>query len=361
MWLERLGVEGVRNLVGAELNWCPGLNVLVGDNGAGKTSVLEAVYLLSRGRSFRTGRIERVISNWGKGLRVTARVRKDGEGTVRVGMERGGGQRRLRVDGEEQDSIAALAGRLPVLAFEPGSHELVEGGPGERRRFLDWGVFHVEPQFLVTWRRYHRALKQRNAALRSGEGPRGAEVWEPELAEAGDALSAMREAYADRLRRVMPSWLERIAPDLHDVTATFHRGWPEDTSLPTALESERGRAMGLGYTTRGPHRCDLLLKQGANSAAGVLSRGQQKLLALAMVFAQCELYARDRGSAPILLLDDLSSELDVGHQGLTLEHAADLGAQVLLTALFAPPAAEHWPGEKKLFHVERGRVTEVVE
>lgn len=350
--LTRLDIRCLRNIQSLSMDPGAGVNVVLGRNGAGKTSVLEGIWILSRGRSFRSGRIEQVVREGEEGLQVVGRVVGAERGERVVGVERSRGSRQLRVGGESVDSVAALTRLLPAVVFEPHAHELVEGGPEHRRRMLDWGVFHVEPGFLDDWRSYQRGLRQRNVCLREGDG-RGAAAWEGAMAEAGEEVSGMRARYAARLEAVLPEVLGTLAPEMEGVGMTYRCGWEAEESLVEVLAAGRGGDLRAGHTTAGPHRAELRLTVAGKQAARRLSRGQEKLLALALICSQTVLYMRDTGRRPVMLLDDLPSELDAEHLERVVAWLGALDAQVFATAVTWPAAFDGWGGASR-FHVEQG-------
>ncbi|TVS11485.1 MAG: DNA replication/repair protein RecF [Wenzhouxiangella sp.] len=352
MTLDRLSIQGVRNLEPVEL--CPGagLNWLSGPNGAGKTSVLEALYVLARGRSFRTHRLSSVIQHGVQSLRVVARRLDDQR---RLGMERSADSWRGRIDGRDCQRLSEFAAALPLVLMEPDSHRLIDGGPDHRRQFLDWQLFHVEPSYLDTWRRYARFLRQRNAALKAGAPDRVLEALEGPMIRAGDQLNHWREgqvaAVAESVTRLGAELGLRL-PGV--IELNYRRGHPPDQGLAESLEEFRQRDRELGYTRRGPHRADLLLSSGGRSAAQELSRGQQKLLALLLLLAKLELVAEQGERRPILLLDDPVSELDDAHLDQLLAWLSAQAVQVWVTA------TSECPVQATMFHVERGQIRSVV-
>jgi len=355
MRVERLALENFRLFDQAELHPEPGLNLFVGGNGAGKTSILEAVYLLAYGRSFRGAVRDGLIRRGEAVLRVFAEV-QDSD-LRRLGLERGVRDWQARIDGRPVAGLSELYREVAVVCFEPGSHELIAGGSEYRRRYLDWALFHVEPAFLPAWRRHQRALKQRNALLKSGTPDSASlEAWETELAESGEALTAQRENYLDRLHPLLGRLIGHLLPEAGAPQLRFQRGWAKDVSLAEALTAARPRDALLGHTTVGPHRADWSLGFEHLPARENFSRGQEKLVALACILAQAELFAADRGAWPILCLDDLASELDRPHLEDTLEHLSRTGAQILLTGTEVPAALDAWPGNYRTFHVERGQI-----
>ena len=348
-------IQGLRCLDEVNLGLFPGLQIFAGANGAGKTSILEAAYLLSHGRSFRAGTREVLMKRGGSALSIYAEL-QHGDGRVsRLGLGRSGSRWEARMDGESI-ALGQLVRECAVVCFEPGSHALIAGAAEERRRFLDWGVFHVEHDFLVTWQRYQRALKQRNSLLRS-EGlvpDEWLQPWERELGTAGELIHGYRQLYLDALRPHLEHEAQRLLPELGRVELRYRPGWAEGNRLEDELAGHRGRDRARGHTTVGSHRADWSVSFEHAPQREHLSRGQEKLTALACLLAQAALYADRRGEWPIVCLDDLASELDLEHQAALVEQLAQVQAQVLITGTEVPAALNACPAH--MFHVEQGRV-----
>jgi DNA replication and repair protein RecF len=357
MELTRLVVTDVRSVAAAELELGPGLNLITGGNGAGKTSLLEAVHLLGYGRSFR-GRVRDGLVRVGQPhLDVFLEWRDGASRARRAGLRHAGAQWEARLDGQPAPSLTELCAELAVVTFEPGSHALIAGGGEGRRRFLDWSLFHVEPAFLPLWRRYARALKQRNALLKAGPSPASLGAWERELADSGEPLTGLRVAALESLEPVLADTAREFLAELGPATLEFQAGWRQaDLSLADALLLGRERDLATGFTGVGPHRADWKLAYAGLPAPAVLSRGQEKLTALACVVAQARAFAARQGEWPVVCLDDLASELDLPHQRRVLAALLGSGAQVLLTATEPPAVLADLPRPSRMFHVEQGRV-----
>ena len=352
MALLRLAAEDVRNIEAAQLELSPALTLIWGANGSGKTSLLEAAFLLGRGRSFRTRNTDRLIRYGQAHLRVTGQLAADIE-PLPVGIEVRRGSVTARVAARPVESLAELSRAFPVQVIEPGIHRLVEEGGHRRRRWIDWAVFHVEPQFVDTWVRYARALKQRNAALRTQ--PSEAALWDPEVARLGELISESRTRVVESLQ---PYWHEVLAA-LTGLPVELHyvRGWAADLTLASALESSRARDAARGLTHAGPHRGDISLRVHGRPAREVLSRGQQKLTAVAMTIAQLQLL-RDRAqTTPTLLLDDPAAELDSVHLGAFIAQVRALRCQLVVTSLTSE--SQLFGAPDRTFHMDQGRVQPV--
>jgi DNA replication and repair protein RecF len=351
--IKELRIDNLRNLVSVQLRAHPALNVLVGDNGAGKTSILEAIMVLSRGRSFRTTVTSELIGPAGASLKVFAETAGDDGRIGRLGLERAGKHWKARKNAVELSQISQLTRSLPLVLMEPNSHLLVSGTPEHRRKFLDWGVFHVEHGFLQIWRRYSRALKQRNAALR-GKNEEVIDSLDPILCPLGEQLNELRMAHAVNVNQEVEGLLPRLSKTMGKIAIQYRNGWGEG-DFSQALSENRSRDLERGQTHQGPHRAELVLMAGENLARTVLSRGEQKTLSAALLLAQAGLLSR-LGEKPLVLLDDLASEFDENHFNCVLSMALEIGGQTWLTGTRLPELSN----EHSVFHVERGEVREVV-
>ncbi|MEO6364843.1 MAG: DNA replication/repair protein RecF [Luteimonas sp.] len=358
--MTRLDVRNLRLLQPGTLIPAPGLNLITGPNGAGKTSVLEALHLLAYGRSFR-GRVrDGLIRTDAEAVEVFVEWSEETGRSRKAGLRHSGQRWEGRLDGQPVAQLGELCAALAAVTFEPGSHALVSGGGESRRRFVDWGLFHVEHEFFALWRRYARALKQRNVLLkvRSRETTQ-LDVWDRELAEAGEPLGRWRQDYLDALQGSLEAITADFLPNLGKATFTYQSGWRRDEMpLVDALLLARERDLATGFTSVGPHRADWRVDYHERPARESLSRGQSKLTALACLLVQAQHFANRRGEWPVILLDDLGSELDQEHQFRVLRHLMAGNAQVFLTGTETPRALESI-AVGAMFHVEQGRIQSV--
>jgi len=350
MSLTELALEDVRCLRRAELHLHPRQNLIWGSNASGKTSLLEAIFLLGRGRSFRTRNSERLIRHGEPRLRVVGKT--DGVPAESIGVEVSRADGTVaKVRGAYVSSLAELSRAFAVQVIEPGAHKLIEEGAQRRRRWMDWAVFHVEPEFIDVWSRYARALKQRNAALKST--PAQASVWDAEVAKQGELIATLRQGFVERLQ---PHWAVTVR-ELTGLEVELHyaRGWAADVSLSEALTAARDRDIARGVTHVGPHRADIVVRLERGLARETLSRGQQKLVAAAMTLSQLSLIQDQTGVLPTLLLDDPAAELDRERLARFVDRISQLRCQLVVTSL--SPEVQLFGAPDRVFHVEQGSIT----
>ena len=356
MHLTQLRIRDLRCLAAAELEPHSRLNLITGQNGAGKSSLLEAIHLLAYGRSFR-GRVRDGLIGTGASAVEVYVEWVEQDRLRRAGLRHSGASWEARLDGESVDLLGTLSAAIAVLTFDPGSHALIDGSNDVRRRYLDWGLFHVEPGFLSHWRRYARGLKQRNALLKQGAANQ-LQAWEMEMAEAGERLTEARRRYVAELEAGLAATAAALSPDLGPLAMEFASGWKEqELTLADALLLARDRDLAAGFTTVGPHRANWQLQSPLWPANEAPSRGQAKLCALACLLAQGEHFQKARGEAPVFLLDDFAAELDRRHQQRLLEVLRGNAWQAFVTGTEPPQGLES--AEFAGFHVEQGRIRKV--
>jgi DNA replication and repair protein RecF len=356
MALTLLEVTNLRILKHALVHPGGGLNVLVGPNGSGKTSLLEGIHMLGMGRSFRAGPAAHPIRRGETSLNVRGCWRSEEGGQVLLGIERGPEVRRIRVNGSTCDNAGALAQVLPLQAVLPDTRYLFLHSARFRRGVFDWGLFHVEPGFYETWTRYQRALRQRNAALRTGRPLAILEPWEQTLAETGEYIEELRARYLEPWQTLAAQYSEILLPGM-ELRLQRRRGWSEAQSLADVLSRERERDRREGYTRAGIHRADLQLTLEAAPLRECASQGQQMLAVLALRLAQVELLMRTSGRRCLLMLDDVLNQLDRERREALLARIAQLGVQTFVTVTeIGAWEASHWP-EPRVFHVEQGAIS----
>lgn len=363
MSISRLAVQQFRNITLADLSFSPEINLIYGENGSGKTSILEAISLLGMGRSFRSHKYKTLINRDCDSLTIFSKLEEKGGVVLPLGVSRfRNGTAEYRAAGESVPSAAELAKHLPVQVIEAHTFSLLEGSPNHRRQFMDWLVFHVEPEFYPAWKAAQKCLKQRNSLLKRGS-IEGFELapWDLELIQQSEVIRACRQRCFDQLKLVFEELCSSVFPD-QDAVITFYPGWERNSNYAQVLEASRSRDIASGYTHNGVHRADLRIKFGKALAIDVLSRGQQKLLVCALKVAQGILFNRLTGRRCVYLVDDLPSELDSANRGHLASWLKKIDCQVFVTGVDRDVMLDSWSEYKDLdlcvFHVKHGKIEE---
>jgi DNA replication and repair protein RecF len=354
MTLGLIRIKNLRNITEIEIEPAKGTNLIWGANGSGKTSLLEAIYILGRGRSFRNRENAAIIRKGQESLEIFGYLSEPDRERLGIGIRKKRKSTEARIGGEPVKKISLLARTLPISILTPRSHEILERGSQYRRRYLDWGVFHVEHSYRDVSERYHRILQQRNAALRRPGADSG--VWDRELVETGKQLNQIREGYIETLIPNVLDLCSRFLPQA-ELSFEWRRGWKGGLELEEALIQTRHTDTSRGYTATGPHRADLAIKINGELADRVVSRGQQKMLVAAMKIAQAQLTMKSTGTDTVMLVDDLPAELDAENRERLLGELKESRLQVYITGvekgLFQGGLVE------KMFHVEHGQTRDV--
>lgn len=358
MALGAFSLKNFRNIVDAHLNFDPKLNFIYGENGSGKTSLLEAIYMLGMGRSFRTRLTRSIITHDQKNLLISGQISVNEHRSVRIAIEKTlADGAKIHIDREKNANTAQLIGLLPIQIINADSYCLLNAGPMHRRKFVDWGVFHVEHSFYPAWKRYHRALKQRNALLKKKITNPELDAWGQELVESGLIINNLRKSYLDLFEPVFNEAI-RAFLGAYDFKLEYQSGWDSEKTLAEALASSKQRDLIYGSTQTGPHRADILFSHNKTPVSELLSRGQQKLFICALYIAQNRCLRKLSGKKTSYLIDDIGSELD--QVNLTKLTQTLLGEESQLFITGIQPQDLRLLGKEgrqtKMFHVEHGQI-----
>jgi len=356
MQVVRLKLNQFRNLAILDLNFSSRFNFIYGPNGSGKSSLLEAIYFLSLGRSFRSAFSSRAIHYEANKFSLFSIVLT--ESLLTLGLEKTRQGKMLIKIGNNFNTVSELVKILTMQLISPNSYALLNGGPRIRRRFIDWGVFHVEPQFFSIWKKFQQILKQRNAALQRQDLTEQLQIWNHEFIEISFEITRMREKYLQQLMPLITELVEELI-NLKGLTIKFYQGWDQRHALAEILHQSLSKDVMLGYTQHGPQRADLLIKLRSNPVHEILSRGEQKLLAYALQLAQGLLLKKLTEKACIYLFDDLFAELDSIKQGYLIALLKKLESQVFVTVIednLVKILSNNVDG--KIFQIDKGRILE---
>jgi len=332
--LTKLDVTSFRNIETVSIEPHPSLNLITGDNGSGKSTVLESIQCLSTGHSFRTRKAKELIRRSADAFSVTALFHDPNSARDhRAGlMRQRDGSVELRLDFEEMKRISEVTRLLPVKSLTPDSHQLIQDGPDERRAFLDWGVFHVEHSFFSTWQQFRRSLSQRNQLLRENGSSSELDSWNELYLESANQLDDFRKSYVESLALALQNRLETMNARFH-VELSYRSGWSSDYMLAELLVRNIDYHRRMKTTTDGPHRAEMVMLTNGVPAKQILSRGEQKVLVYLLHLAQLDLLQEKSNRQAVVLCDDLTSELDTEHSQKLVQQLVDLKGQIFVTGV----------------------------
>ncbi len=352
MIIRQFTATNFRCLARLEIEPSAEFTLICGPNASGKTSILEAIAYLGRGRSFRAAAAADLIRHGQHDFVLFGRV-AEAERETRVGVKNSPAGLDIRINGKSEGGSAALATAVPLQVIDPNVHSIVAGAPEERRRYLDWLTFHVEHGYLEAWRRFRRVLKQRNALLRHSTDRGALTTWTGEFVAAAETVDRCRRQALATASPVLADTVNSL--DLEPIRFEYDSGWNRERDLAAILDAAMAREQQLGSTQHGPHRADIRLLHPAGKARRIVSRGQQKLLACAMILGATDVAQQATGKSMALLVDDPAAELDTAALERLMARVTGLGSQVIATAL--RPEALETPQKTALFHVKRGKLS----
>lgn len=346
-----LQAKQFRNLTQFEIHPAAQINLILGENGSGKTSLLEAIHLLSVGRSFRTRSLKHLVQYAHGYAQVVAKSQSGIPVGLQYDVDKG---LQIRLNNAPLKRMSDLAVNLPLQFIPPNCHQFFELGPKFRRKLIDWGLFHVEPSFNYHWQSYKRALQQRNAAIKARKPDQEITLWDKYLLQHGEQITLLRREYLQSLMVQFTEFFSILCPTFAGkiFEQRYAQGWNKDLTFEQILQESLQRDRILGYTRSGPHAADWSIRIDGADPAEQLSRGQQKLFYLAVVMAQIK--HNETGKDVVLLLDDLSSELDQQHQQLVLNTLQQLSVQSFITSTNATLPSLIQSENNATFHVKHG-------
>ena len=360
MYIDWLQIQNVRNLTNLRIQPTNKLNLFIGPNASGKSSILEAIYVLSRARSFRTPRIKEVIQHTKPSILVTAGLRNAAGVLIKTGIEKRPDKTIIHCNGENIKKTSTQAKNIPLVLIAPDVNSLVTGLPKQRRNWLDWAMFHVEPDYLEDWRNYYKALRQRNMALNHATNKNydAMSGWEHIMGETATRITEQRQGLLKKIQQNLDVISKKLLP--FETSICLDKGWPGTQPLALCLESNRRADRQSGYTRNGPQVSDVHFLADKRPVDAVCSRGQIKLFLVLLLMSQARTLEMMTGERPVYLMDDYRAEIDAQARRQVFNALIELNAQVFFTAT-ETDAEEARHTDVKMFHVERGDIVKVVE
>ncbi|AZQ82598.1 DNA replication/repair protein RecF [Colwellia sp. Arc7-635] len=361
MSIGKLIVQDLRNLENVSVELHSDLNFIIGDNGSGKSSLLEAIFYLGHGKSFRSSKVENLLQHNKSAFTVSAKTNKDCQmGVRKLFNANSATNTEIRINGEKQTKFSVLAKNIAVQVITPESFKIFFGGPKQRRRFVDLGLFHVKHMFSDHWKEFSRILKQRNACLRSKTTGSTLQYWTEVFIDSSQVIANLRAGYIEELTNELAYWLKIMLPSVSDdIVIQYLQGWNSKKSLSDVLQQYQDKELANGYSLFGAQKFDVRFLLKGASIDNLLSRGQQKLFLLALTFAQAKLIERVNLVKPILLIDDVGAELDIHSRALLNNAIAEIDCQVIVTAIDKAAVEQLVPQKEnyKMFHVKHGKLS----
>lgn len=359
MSVTELFTANFRNLESSKIALHNDLNFIIGDNGSGKSSLLESLFYLGHGKSFRTSNIESLINTQFSDFIISVKTKEN----YQLGIQRNRlGEVKIKVNGSKQTKLSELAKNIAVQIVTPESFKLFFGGPKERRKFVDLGMFHVEHNFSEDWKSFSRVLKQRNSCLRNKSSHQQLPYWTEEFCNYSNVIAQYRSKYILALKDELNSWLKVLLPNIEDeINIQYRQGWHGKKELMAVLEQNREKEIERGYSLFGAHKFDLRFLVNNLSIEHTLSRGQQKLFLIALTYAQSKLIEQVKRLKPILLIDDIGAELDITSRQAMFIANQQLNCQTIISAIDKVALEPLIPDNNnyKMFHVKHGQISAI--
>lgn len=357
MTISQIKLHHFRNITRADVTPSPEFNFIIGHNGSGKTSFLEAIYMLGHGRAFRNQLSSRIIQHQQNELVLFCKLIANNQQLHTVGLSKSRhGENKIRIDNNDGYKLTDLAQLLPLQLITPEGFELLTGGPKYRRAFVDWGCFHHYPEFIRLWNNLRRLIKQRNSLLKTATSYQQLLPWDKELVPVANRVSEIRHNYIEQISRDIINTTADFLPE-YQLDCQFYQGWDHNDDYAKLLTEHFDRDRALTYTTIGPHKAELRLKVDNIPIEALFSRGQLKLLLCALRLAQGEFYAKHHQQSCMYLIDDFASELDSTKRELLAKRLKSMQSQVFITAVDQQQIQALIGENDKIFHIKSGIIS----
>jgi DNA replication and repair protein RecF len=351
MTISQLSLTNFRGLKSTTLNFHPHVNLITGNNGTGKTSLLESINVIVQASSFQTHRLKNCISHSDQQLLLFARFEN-----YKVGLSKSYTKLNIKINGEAVNKRSVLVKKTPASIINADSFQLITGSPSLRRSFIDWCLFHVEHEYAGYFAQAKHALKQRNSILKSRKNINLVDYWDKYLIEPSLVICELRQKYSIIIASMLNMELKDLLGEVK-LDFKYDQGWPVELTLEESMIASRHRDIKSGFTNCGIHRDNIKLSTNALPVTDVLSRGQLKRICIALHIIRLKIVKSLTSKSIILLVDDISSELDDKSETLAFKYLLNLGVQLFITNINDEVPSALKNKEFKMFHVEHGIIS----
>ena len=350
MFINKLRILNFRNILDKDFKFENKVNIFYGENGVGKTSILEAINYISSGKSFRKGNYKDFINYKSNEFTIYLGYNKDDlENSISVRKDKKG-QWKAKKNNTNISQQSTLTESLPVISIDPEVYRLVDSSPQYRRSFIDWLVFHVKHDYLLLWKKTHKCIKQLNTLYKLRGNTNEINTWEQILVSCTEKLNQVRNHYFLQISPIITNIVREILPGLDGIVLIYKRGWTEGLSFIQQLEKDREKNLKYGQLLNGPHKMDIKITINHTDASKVLSRGQKKMLSIVFYLSYLKVLEFNQ-IFPILCLDDFDAEIDENKLQTTSEYFKSYQSQIFITSVHKEKIVKAFPNAD-LFHVK---------
>ena len=352
MQIRKLQLTNFRILEDFTLGHAQQNNLICGPNGCGKTSILEAIYLASTGKSFRNATYKHLIHHDQNSFQIYLEAETNAEAQLYVGVHRDRkGIKQLKLNHDACQKQAEITHQLPVVAIDTDTYQFIDRSPQSKRSYMDWMVFHVKHQYLHLWSKASACHKHLNAFYKKRYSGEELQVWEDKFAYYAEKIQAYRQQGFELLQQQLQILIDHFFQDTLDISLKLDKGWRHDLTMQQQLHQDRKKNMEYGSVNNGPHKMNISIRESGQMATHILSRGQKKILSALFYLCSAEIIHQQTGHPPILCLDDIGAELDDTNKHRLLEYLQNKPHQLFITAVSESEIKNHFDNIQ-VFHVK---------
>lgn len=350
MFIKQLKIYNFRNIIYKNFEFQDQINIFVGENGVGKTSILESIHYLSTGKSFRKGNYKNFINSESDELIIhTNFINKNIPYSLAVKKDKNSNWK-SKLNSSQSVSQSDINNLFPVVAIDPDVHFFIDSGPMYRRAFIDWLVFHVKHDYITLWKRVSKCIKQLNFLYKNKSGIDEISLWQESLIKFTESLNRIRRDVFILLLPKVRFFLDQIQPEISDISIDYKQGWNEDFTLQQQLKNDINKNFKYGQLLNGPHKMDLKILVSGKEASKILSRGQKKILSIIFHLAYLQVL-NEKDIHPVLCLDDYDAEIDEKKLLLVSNEITKFNSQVFVSSVHKDKIKKVFP-QSYMFHVK---------